>query len=183
MGKVALVETEFIIIIIVLVGLAIVVHGRYRDGQLVNGCGIDLVHVDGDLGVADLLDTCDIGNSVAGLNTLLILGVEEIRQGLVRLLGIGCCHRVAFVLFKDGVPEVSCGSVVIKGVAPVCSAGCYGIALGVIPVCDAVVNDALGELLACCRKVCVPEGILLFLGPLGEVSIVLAGCCEQGKEA
>ena len=125
--------------------------------------------------VAGLLDAGDVGGGLAGLNAHGVVAVV-VHDAVEAACGLGLDHLLdGLVVAGHEVEDVGVGGVSGNLVAPVGHDGVDGVALGVVAVGHAVVEDALHEAVL----VVGPEGLLGLLVPLGEVLVVLAGCDEH----
>ena len=179
LGEVALGEAEGVVLVVVERLVAVVLVGARGDGELVDHRGVDAVGGDGHGVVVDLDDAGDVGGGVAGLNALGAHGVDvlgdEVGEGGAGGLGLAR-GEVPVVGGGDGLEEGGGGGV--GGQVGVVPAGGGGGDVGGA-VLHHVVDDLLGELGAAVVNG-RPEGVLLLLGPVGEVGVVTAGVADEG---
>ena len=183
-GEVALREAELILVVVVEGSVAVVVHRGDGHGQLIDRGSVSLGQGHAHGVIAGLLDALDAVGALAGLHALGVVGEvgEELIPAHVGSLGGDQGRDVVVVGFHHGSPEVRRGGVLCKLIAPVGGALGNGVALFVVAVGNAEISNALSELLAG-LVVGFPERSLLFLGPEGEVAVVLTGGEDQAVEA
>ena len=170
-GQVALVEAELVVVIVVLLGLAVVVHGADGHGDLIDGDGIDLGQGDGHAVIAGLDDTSDIGSGLTGLHADGVVGegvtdlsLDEGGDAGAGGLGVDAViGDVIAVLSHDGLPEILDSGALGQLIAPVGSLGGHGITGGGATGSHNVVQDLLSELHAGGVEGS-PEGVVLILG-------------------
>ena len=175
-GQVTLRETEGVVVIIIQGSVAIVVHRRNGDAQLIDSGCFELRAMHGHAVVAGLLDARDVRGALTGGNTLGIriglvaeLCVDQVGDGAACGLGVDAAvgHIVA-VLIDDRLEEISGGRICGEALkAP------QRRALGDVgrTVVLAVIRDLLREGLARCPER-IPVRLLLVLGPVGEIRVV-----------
>ena len=172
MGQVALVKAELVVVVIVLIHLAVVVHGADGDGDLIDGGGADLGQGNGHGVVAGLDDTGDVGGGLTGLHAdgvvgegVTDLGLDQSGDAGAGGLGVDALvGDVIAVLSHDGVPEVGSGSVGSQTVeAPSASGGSDIVGVSSVAGGHTVIHDLLSELLASGVEGS-PEGVVLILG-------------------
>jgi len=117
-GQIALGEAELVRVEVVVRGIAVVIQRGDDHGQLIDGGGIDLRHVEGHAVIAGLLDAGDIVGAFAGLDAggelgrvvaqIAVDGVKEVDGSLLGGVGGG---KVAVVGGLDGLPAILRGGV------------------------------------------------------------------------
>ena len=155
-GQIALDKAEHVVVVVILVSLAIVVHGAHGDGELIDGGGVDLGEGDGHGVVTGLDDTGNVGSGLAGLDGdgIVVVGVAQLSLEEGGDAGAGglsvdtVIGDVVAVLSNDGSPEVFDGRVIGELEAPVASLRGDGVVSGGVTGGDHVVKDLLGELRA-----------------------------------
>ena len=138
-----------------------------RNEQLIDGCCVNLSHVDTHAVVTGLLNTGNAGRRFAGLHTGLVFSAQFGNcPGLAAAPGglssFSLFHSI--VCGYDGIPEILGSGVIGKFKAPVGSTGSYRIGGSIIAVADAVINDFLSKVSAGVIVVIIPESIVLLLG-------------------
>ena len=181
-GEVALGEAELVVLVVVEVRVAVVALAARGKAELVDHRSVDAVGGDGHRVVVVADDAGDVGGGVTGLDALGahvvdVLG-DELGEGGAGGLGLAR-GEVPVVGGADGLEEVGGGGVGRQvGVVP--GRGRRGD-VGGTGVLGAIVDDLLGELGAAVVDG-RPEGVLLLLGPVGEVGVVTAGVADEGGQ-
>ena len=181
-GEVALREAELVVVVIVLLLVAVVMQRRNVQAKGVDHGRVDLGRGDRAGVVAGLDDAGDVVSGVAGgdADDVLVPTGEDVFDGgagaldgdeLGDVVAVGLHHLGSEVL--DGLGLVGIEAPVLGGRGDV--------ALVVVAVLAAVVDDFLGDGLRGGRRV-VPEGLLLVFGPVVEVLVVGAGLDDEVRE-